>query len=43
MKAKKIIIALAGIMAVCLFFYFDLGRFFTLDALKKNRQSLLDF
>ena len=43
MKVKKIIVALAGIMAVCLFFYFDLGRFFTLESLKNNRQSLLDY
>ncbi len=43
MNAKRIVIALAGIVAVSLFFYFDLGRFFTLDALKGNRQALLDY
>ena len=43
MNAKKIILALAGIVAVALFFSFDLGRFFTLEALKSNRQALLDY
>ncbi|HLO25988.1 MAG TPA: TVP38/TMEM64 family protein [Geobacteraceae bacterium] len=43
MNAKRIILALAGITAVALFFIFDLGRFFTLDALKNNRQALLDY
>jgi uncharacterized membrane protein YdjX (TVP38/TMEM64 family) len=43
MNAKKITLALAGIVAVALFFSFDLGRFFTLEALKSNRQALLDY
>ena len=43
MNAKKIIIALAGIAAVALFFYLDLQRFLTLEALKTNRQALLDY
>ena len=43
MSAKKIILALAGIVAVGLFFIFDLGRYFTLEALKSNRQVLLDY
>ncbi len=43
MNAKKIVLALVGIVAVALFFYFDLQRFLTLDALKANRQSLLDY
>jgi len=43
MNARKITIALAGIVAVGLFFYFDLGRFFTLEALKNNSQALLDY
>lgn len=43
MNAKKISIALAGIVAVALFFWFDLQRFLTLDALKANRQALLDY
>lgn len=42
MNAKKIILALAGVVAVALFFSFDLGRFFTLEALKSNRQTLMD-
>jgi uncharacterized membrane protein YdjX (TVP38/TMEM64 family) len=40
---KKIIIALAGIAAIILFFAFDLGRFFTLAALKVNHKALLDY
>ena len=43
MNRKKIVITLAGIVAVTLFFYFDLQRFLTLAALKANRQSLLDY
>lgn len=43
MNAKKIIIALAGIIGVALFFWFDLQRFLTLEALKTNRQALLDY
>lgn len=43
MNAKKIIIALAGIIGVALFFLFDLQRFLTLEALKANRQALLDY
>lgn len=43
MNARKMLIALAGIMGVGLFFWFDLQRFLTLEALKANRQSLLDF
>ncbi len=43
MNAKKIIIALAGIAAVALFFWFHLERFLTLEALKNNRQALLEF
>ena len=43
MNAKKIALVLAGIIAVALFFYFDLQRFLTLAALKANRQSLLDY
>lgn len=41
MNLKKIILLLIGIAAVSLFFYFDLGRFFTLESLKANRQLLL--
>jgi len=43
MNAKKIIIALAGIIGVALFFWFDLQRFLTLAALNANRQVLLDY
>lgn len=43
MNARKILIALVGITGVALFFWFDLQRFLTLEALKANRQSLLDY
>lgn len=43
MNAKKIALALFALFSVTLFFYFDLGRFLTLEALKANRQSLLDY
>lgn len=43
MNVKKMALALAVIVAGTLFFYFDLGRFLTLEALKANRQSLLDY
>jgi uncharacterized membrane protein YdjX (TVP38/TMEM64 family) len=40
---KKVFLLIFALLAVGLFFWFDLGRFLTLDALKTNRQSLLDF
>ena len=43
MNGKKIAIALAVIAALVLFFSLDLGRFFTLEALKENRQALLAY
>ncbi|OGT97882.1 MAG: dihydrolipoamide dehydrogenase [Geobacteraceae bacterium GWB2_52_12] len=43
MNTKKIVLALAGIVIVSLFFYFDLQRFLTLTALKANHQTLLDY
>ena len=43
MNAKKIALTLFAILAVTLFFYFDLSRFLTLAALKANRQALLDY
>jgi uncharacterized membrane protein YdjX (TVP38/TMEM64 family) len=43
MNREKIVLAAIGVLAVTLFFVFDLGRFFTLDALKANRQVLVDF
>ncbi|MDD2542551.1 MAG: TVP38/TMEM64 family protein [Desulfuromonadaceae bacterium] len=43
MEARKILITIVGVIAIILFFYFDLQRFLTLDALKGNRQALLDY
>lgn len=43
MNTRKILIALVGITGVALFFWFDLQRFLTLEGLKANRQSLLDY
>ncbi|MBC8017504.1 MAG: TVP38/TMEM64 family protein, partial [Verrucomicrobia bacterium] len=43
MNSKKIILLIIAVLAVGLFFWFDLGSFLTLDALKANRQALLDF
>lgn len=40
---KKISVAIALICAVALFFSCDLHRFLTLEALKANRQTLLDY
>jgi uncharacterized membrane protein YdjX (TVP38/TMEM64 family) len=43
MKAKKITIALVAMLVVALFFWFDLQRFLSLEALKANRQVLLGY
>lgn len=43
MKPQKIILFFAAAILITLFFYFDLGRFLTLAALKDNRQTLLDY
>lgn len=43
MKPQKILIALAGLVSVFLFFYFDLKSYLTLSALKENRLQLLDY
>jgi uncharacterized membrane protein YdjX (TVP38/TMEM64 family) len=43
MNAKKIALVLGGIVCVILFFYFDLQRFLTLESLKANRQTLLEY
>jgi len=43
MSWKKILIALAGGLGIGLFLWFDLGRFLTLDALKANRQALVEY
>jgi uncharacterized membrane protein YdjX (TVP38/TMEM64 family) len=39
----KVVIAVGIALAVAAFFYFDLGRFLSLTALKENRDSLLAF
>ena len=43
MNKKKLLILIAVVLLVALFFRFYLGRFLTLDSLKANRQALLDF
>jgi uncharacterized membrane protein YdjX (TVP38/TMEM64 family) len=43
MNAKKALLLLSAAVAVAFFFWFDLGRFLTLEALKANRQNLLAF
>jgi len=43
MNKNKILIIIAIVILVVLFFYFDLGRFFTLDALKEHREHLVAF
>lgn len=43
MHLKKVALLLGAVAAVLLFFWFDLGRFLTLEALKANRQSLLAY
>lgn len=43
MNLKKMLILVAALGAVALFFYLDLGRLLTLEALKANRQSLLSY
>jgi len=43
MNRKKVALLAVGAVAVILFFVFDLDRFLTLEALKANRQALLDY
>lgn len=43
MNIKKIVIAFAVLIVAAIFFYFDLQRFLTLDVLKANRQTLLNY
>jgi len=43
LNSKKIILLIAAVAAVGLFFYLDLGRYLTLASLKANRQALADF
>ena len=42
MNWKKLFILLVGVAAVALFFWFDLERYLTLEALKANRERLAD-
>jgi uncharacterized membrane protein YdjX (TVP38/TMEM64 family) len=43
MNVKKLLLLILGAGAVALFFFFDLGRFLTLAALKANHQALIDY
>jgi uncharacterized membrane protein YdjX (TVP38/TMEM64 family) len=43
MKTKKVVLLIIAALAIGLFFWFDLGRFLTLESLKANRQALVDF
>lgn len=43
MNAKKIVLLTSALLAIGLFFWFDLGRFLTLESLKTNRQMLVEF
>lgn len=43
MNSRKIILLVCAALALGLFFWFDLGRFLTLEALKNNRQALLEY
>lgn len=43
MQLKKVFLLLGAAAAVALFFWYDLGRFLTLEALKANRQSILAY
>jgi uncharacterized membrane protein YdjX (TVP38/TMEM64 family) len=43
MNSKKVIFLIIAGLAVGLFFWLDLGRYLTLESLKANRQTLLDF
>lgn len=43
MDKRKIVILLLALLATALFFYFDLGRFLTLTALKSNRELILAY
>ncbi len=43
MNARKLILLLIAAAAVGLFFWLDLGRFLTLESLKANRQTLLEY
>jgi len=43
MNARKAAILLIAAAGVVLFFWFDVGRFLTLESLKANRQALLEY
>lgn len=43
MNKKQLLIAGIVVALIALFFFFDLGRFLTLESLKINRDALLDF
>ncbi|HEY6838780.1 MAG TPA: TVP38/TMEM64 family protein [Geobacteraceae bacterium] len=43
MNTKKVVLLVVAALLVALFFWFDLGRFLTLEALKANRETLLSF
>jgi len=43
MNWKKLFILFVGVLAVALFFWFDLGRYLTLDTLKANRERIAAF
>ncbi|GAW67839.1 dihydrolipoamide dehydrogenase [Geoanaerobacter pelophilus] len=43
MNLKKILLLAVAVICVFLFFYLDLGRYLTLESLKANRQTLLQY
>lgn len=43
MNKKKLALLIFFVAILALFFWLDLGRFFTLESLKANRQALADF
>lgn len=43
MSKNKLILIVAALLVIGLFFYLDLGRFLTLESLKGNRQLLLEY
>ncbi|MBI5484108.1 MAG: TVP38/TMEM64 family protein [Deltaproteobacteria bacterium] len=43
MNYAKLLISVMAVIAIALFFYFDLQQFLTLEALKANHQALLSF
>lgn len=43
MNYAKVVISVMAVVAIALFFYFDLQRFLTLETLKANHQALLRY